>query len=396
MMTRIQGSILIAALTVGLCSQAAAQSPGEHVEPKLPQQSTGEAPPAVEQESRQPGEMPSHPRPRPQPPSTAAPDWGGVLTSKGTLILEPAIQFSNAQVNRFTFLGVEITEAFLIGLLDVQDTDRNLVSPQLSARYGLTKRLELEGRIAYIMRDDRMVETIPQAAGGTGNPTTRELEGDGLGDVDLAVHYQLNRGRNGRPFYIGNLRYKSTTGRGPFEVSRNATGQDTELPTGSGFHAIEPGVTAIFPSDPAVFFLNVGYLFNVKDSIDQNVGTSSSPQIVGEVDPGDATRLSFGMAFAVNPRASFTIGYKHDFIRGTSTEIKSSTSANFVESKSSSLQVGAMLLGFGYRLDPEMSINVNLELGVTADAPDVAMTLRVPMTKRPGRTASAPRSQGGR
>lgn len=380
-MTRIPGRLLIAALTVGLFSQAAAQSPGEHVEPKLPQESSGEAPPAApaEQESRKPGEIPGHPRLRPPPPSTAAPDWGGVLTSKGTLILEPAIQYSNAQVNRFTFLGVEITEAFLIGLLDVQDTDRNLVSPQLSARYGLTKRLELEGRIAYIMRDDRMVETIPQAAGGTGNPTTRELEGDGLGDVDLALHYQLNRGRNGKPFYIGNLRYKSTTGTGPFEVSRDATGQDTELPTGSGFHAIEPGITAIFPSDPAVFFLNVGYLFNVKDSIDQNVGTSASPQIIGEVDPGDAARLSFGMAFAVNPKASFTIGYKHDFIRGTSTEINGS------EFKSSSLQVGALLLAFGYRLDPEMSVNVNLELGVTADAPDVAMTFRVPMTKRPGK-----------
>lgn len=350
-MTRIPGNMLIAALTVGPFSQAAAQSPDE---------------------------MPGYPRLRPLPPTTAAPDWGGVLTSKGTLILEPAIQFSNAQVNRFTFLGVEITDIFLIGLLDAEDIDRNLVSPQLGARYGLTKRLELEGRVTYIMRDDRATATIPQSQtpnAPAGTQVTRELEGDGIGDVDLAVHYQLNRGRNGRPFYIGNLRYKSTTGTGPFEVGRDATGQETELPTGSGFHAIEPGVTAIFPSDPAVFFLNAGYLFNLKDSVNQTIGT----QTFGEVDPGDATRLSFGMAFAVNPRASFTIGYKHDFIRGTSTEI------NGIELKSSSLQVGALLLGFGYRLDLATSINVNLELGVTADAPDVAMTLRVPMTKRPGK-----------
>lgn len=386
-MTRIPGSIWITALTVGLMSQAAAQSPGEHVEPKLPQESTGEAPPSpAAQDTRRPGEIPGYPRLRPLPPTTAAPEWGGVLTPKRTLILEPALQFSNAQVNRFTFLGVEIAEAFLIGLIDVQDADRNLVSPQLSARYGLTKRLELEGRIAYLMRDDRLTTTIP---GTTPVEITRELEGDGFGDVELALHYQLSRGRNGKPFYIGNLRYKSTTGTGPFEVSRDATGQDTELATGSGFHAIEPGVTAIIVSDPAVFFLNAGYLFNLKDSVDQNVGTSANPQTVGEVDPGDAARLSFGMAFAVNPKASFTLGYKHDFIRGTSTEI------NNAEFKSESLQVGALLLGFGYRLDPEMSVNVNLELGITADAPDVSLTLRVPITKRP-KSASAPRPQRGR
>lgn len=392
-MTRIPGIILITALTIGLFSQAAAQSPAERVEPKPLLEPAGEAqsPSPAAPEGRKPGEIPGYPRLRPLPPKTAAPDWGGVLTPKGTLVLEPALQMANSQVNRFTFLGVEITEVFLIGLLEAQDTDRNYVSPQLTARYGLTKRLELEGRIAYVMRDDRLTATIPQSAPNSGTQITRELEGDDFGDADLALHYQLNRGRNGSPFYIGNLRYKSTTGTGPFEVKRDANGIETELATGSGFQAIEPSITAIFPSDPAVFFLNAGYLFNFKDSIDATYGGTT----FGEVDPGDAARLSFGMAFAVNPKASFTLGYKHDFIRGTTTEMRTAPQTNYTELKSESLQVGALLLGFGYRLNPEMSVNANLELGMTADAPDVSLTLRVPITKRPRRSASAPRPQGG-
>jgi hypothetical protein len=393
-MNRIPVSILITALTVGFLSKAVAQSPGEHVEPKPQQEPPAEkAPPpnAAATETRKPGEIPGFPRLRPQPPKTPAPEWGGVLTPKGTLILEPTLQLANSQVNRFTFLGVEITDVFFIGLFEAQDTDRNFVSPQLSARYGLTKRLELEGRIAYVMRDDRLTATIPQSGSVAASEITRELEGDDFGDADLALHYQLSRGRNGSPFYIGNLRYKTTTGTGPFEVKRDANGIETELATGSGFQAIEPGITAIFPSDPAVFFLNAGYLFNFKDSIDATYGGTT----FGEVDPGDAARLSFGMAFAVNAKTSFTLGYKHDFIRGTTTEVKDASQANFTELKSESLQVGALLVGFGHRLDPEMSVNVNLELGMTADAPDVTMTLRLPITKRPRTKTTAPRPPGG-
>lgn len=93
---------------------------------------------------------------------------------------------------------------------------------------------------------------------------------------------------------------------------------------------------------------------------------------MGKFDPGDAVRMSFGMAYAINSAASFTLGYKHDFIQHTETEI------NGVNLVSSSLDVGALLLGFSYRLNERTSVNTNLELGATADAPDVSLTLRVP------------------
>lgn len=308
---------------------------------------------------------------RTRPDVQAIPELGGVLTPKGRWVLEPSLQYSNSQVNRLTFLGVEILESFLIGILEAQDADRDLLSPAITARYGLTNRLEIEGKIPYIWRDDTLRATIPDVTAGA--EVTRDLEGDGLGDIELSAHYQINRGEGGWPFFVGNLRYKSDTGDGPFDVARDADGVETELATGSGFQAVEPSVTVLFPTDPAVLFGNLGYLFALEEDVGKTIAVSGGdPQRVGTFDPGDAVRMSFGMAYAINSAASFTLGYKHDFIQRTETEI------NGVKLVSSSLDVGALLLGFSYRLNERSSLNTNLELGVTADAPDVTMTVRWP------------------
>ena len=47
---------------------------------------------------------------------------------------------------------------------------------------------------------------------------------------------------------------------------------------------------------------------------------------------------------------------------------------------SNDLQVGSLLLGYGFALNPSTNVNLNLELGITQDAPDVLVTLRVPFT----------------
>ena len=156
-------------------------------------------------------------------------------------------------------------------------------------------------------------------------------------------------------------------------MPRNSAGIQTSLPTGSGFHAVEPSVTALYPSDPAVFYANLGYLYNFDDDVNKTfVIEGGDNQTIGNVDPGDVVRFSFGMAYSINSQASFSIGYKHDFIRRSTTVINGTTLS------SSSLDVGSLLLGFSHRLTPRLNANVNLELGITADAPDVGLSLRLP------------------
>ncbi|MBW6392922.1 transporter [Billgrantia antri] len=307
-----------------------------------------------------------------QPEVQAIADIGGVLTPRGRLVLEPSLQYSHSGVNRLTFRGVEILSTLLIGVFSAEEAERDVWTAALTGRLGVTDRLEMELKVPYVYRDDTVRATVP-TVGDDSFDIDRDLSGNGLGDIEVTARYQLNRGQNGWPFFVGNLRYKSVTGDGPFDISRDADGIEQELATGSGFHAIEPSITALFPSDPAVFFANIGYLYNMSDDVDTRL---TDELRIGEVDPGDAVRLSFGMAYAINPRASFTLGFKNDFIGKTETEYFDDGTR--VTQSSRTLNVGSLLLGWSYQLNQDVSVNLGLELGVTDDAPNTVLTLRIP------------------
>ncbi len=95
--------------------------------------------------------------------------------------------------------------------------------------------------------------------------------GKGVGDIEFTGRYQLNDGGNDSAYYVGTLRFKTRTGKDPFEVvtatSVPGGGLNTQLqrqlPTGSGFYTLQPGLTALFASDPAVFFGSVSYQYNI-------------------------------------------------------------------------------------------------------------------------------------
>lgn len=78
------------------------------------------------------------------------------------------------------------------------------------------------------------------------------------------------------------------------------------------------------------------------------------------------------MGLAINERTSFSIGYQHSFVMETSQEIDGTTV------DSDSFDVGALNLGFSYALSDRTSVNLSTQIGVTEDAPDVVLTLRVP------------------
>lgn len=335
--------------------------------------------PAAERSGAQTVGSPPPEREPQRPDVQAIADVGGVLTPKGVLVVEPGLQFSNSQVNRFTFLGTEILSTFLIGLVEAEDIDRDVISPQVNMRYGLTNRLEAGLKLPWVYREEERRVRIAQAdSGGGESPTISDtLSGSGLGDVELSLHYQLNQGPG--PYYIGNLRYKSDTGEGPFDVDFDDSGVEEDLATGSGFRAVEPSLTMLFPSDPAVFYANFGYVFTISDNVDKTIGTGDNARFIGEVDPGDSIRLSFGMALSINQQASFSLGYKHEFIDGTESEINT-PGASPIRTETSDLQVGSLLFGVSHRVSPRTSLNVNLEVGATADAPDVALMLSLPIT----------------
>jgi hypothetical protein len=258
----------------------------------------------------------------------------------------------------------------------VRSVQRTTVVAGLTARYGLTNRLEVEGRIPYVYRNDdtvsRPINLEPSSASKVFN-----AEGSDLGDIELAARYQLNLPKPGNPYFIGGLRLKTRTGEDPFEVDYLAAAPglptlQTSLPTGSGFYSLQPSLSMIYPTDPAVFFGGINYQWNIKRDVDKSLrGVQSS--FVGEVDPGDAVGINFGMGLGLNERSSFSIGYEHTWIGKTKTD-------GTVTEGTTNLQTASLLLGYSYRLNKRASLSLSVGAGLTNDSPDTQFTLRLPYT----------------
>lgn len=297
-------------------------------------------------------------------------DVGGILTPKGTFYVEPATEFTVTSDNRFFFQGVEILDAILIGAIEATDSDRRAVTESLGVRFGLTDRLEIDGRVAYIARKDR----ITGVAIDDQTTTLREVTGYGLGDTEMGLHYQLNRGVN-FPYAIVNVRAKAPTGVGPFEVPRDPNnGVELELPTGSGYWSIEPSLTLILPSDPAVIFGNIGYQANLRSLPDAIVGST----IIREFDAGDAIRASLGIGVSLNERTSVNFGYDSSYFFRTHTLIESMNMGEIVltDVRQPSATVGSFLFGGSYAVNDRVRLNLNAAFGATDEAPDMRVSLK--------------------
>ncbi len=305
----------------------------------------------------------------------------GVLTPKNKIVIEPAYQFSYSTADRVALVGYTIIPAILIGLIDVRQVRDTTQTAVLTARYGITNRLELEVRVPYV---DTHNDTVSrEVLTGSSMDNVFSSSGKGLGDIEATARYQINDGGADKAYYIGWFRFKSRTGTDPFEVvtdcvtrcvqNLTGTGLPVQQPTGSGFYTLQPGVTWLFPSDPVVLFGNLSYLYNVERHNVYDHILLGGTQYLGNVKMGNEVDMSIGMGMALNDKASLSIGYDQTFI-GTTYESGQKLPG------STKLWLGSLLIGGSYRFNEKRTLNFTLGVGVTRDTPDATVTVRMPMT----------------
>lgn len=305
------------------------------------------------------------PEEQPPPEIVIGFDQRGVLTPKGKLVVEPSLAYTHSSSTEVAIEGFTILPSIAVGLINVSEVQRDTYTATLAFRYGLSHRLEAELRVPYVHKEEQVRER--EIFKDSTVNIIRDSSGTDLGDIEAALRYQLNRGLDGWPFFIANLRAKSDTGTDPFEVDRRDLTVDgqfvgevfEEQPTGSGFWAVEPSVTMIAPADPAVFYSNLSYLWNIERKVNDEIG---------RVDPGDGVGLSFGMGVGVNEAISFSMGYDHTTIFATTRENDAGTEPQFDQ-----LQVGSFQFGFSSPV-----ANISLAVGATEAAPDVQLEVRKP------------------
>ncbi|EYS93691.1 acetate kinase [Cupriavidus sp. SK-4] len=308
-------------------------------------------------------------------------DQPGVLTAQGKLVIEPGFQYGYSSNNRVALVGYTVIPAILIGLVDVREVKTSTYIPSVAFRYGLTKRLEIEAKVPYVHSSGQTVSR--EVFTGTAVDRVFNASGSGIGDVEATVRYQLNYGNEKMPYFVGWLRYKSNTGKDPFEVvtdcvtrcvgNATGTGLPLGLPTGTGFQALQPGVTWLLPTDPAVFFGTFSYLHNfARDNVSRTV-LNGEKENLGKIAPGDIFEFSFGMGLSLNEKASFSIGYDQAIIWPTKQNGQTVPGSVRVTQ-------GTLLVGYSYRFNNRYTVNLSVGAGLTRDTPDLQVNLRLPIT----------------
>jgi hypothetical protein len=316
--------------------------------------------------SPSPGQPVGQAPPSQPPPAVALPTGINALTPAGHLVYEAGVDYQRSSSKLFEFEGVQILNTFLIGIIQSNTTANDAVIDWNNFRYGILPRLEAEIDVPYVYRTLQSTTNIPQ----TNNQAsiTNHLSGWGIGDVDGILRYQITSGRAGEPIVIGNMEVKSDTGLGPYGVRFNSFGVASNLPVGSGFWAVQPSLSVIYPSDPVVIFGNIGYLHSFGYDINKIVGGIP----VGLVQPGDALSGTLGFSFALNTHFSYSLGFIDNYFFDTQSVLGNK------KFFTSNLEAAQLLVGGSYRLTKHLTLNMNLEFGVTPDAPNTTVTIRLP------------------
>lgn len=341
---------------------------------------------AVAAESAQAGERPVQVGVAPAAQEVAPPmaqifDEPSILTPPGRFVFEPSFQYSYSSNDRVALVGYTVIPAILIGLIDVREVKRNTLVPALTGRWGVGKKTELELKVPYVIRSDSTVSR--EIFTGASVDNVFDTKGNGIGDVEVALRHQLFSAKDNWPYLVGGLRFKSRTGKDPFEVvtdcvnrclgNTTGTGLPLDAPTGSGFYSLQPSLTWLMPSDPAVFFGGLSYTYNFERDDVSRLVLNNQQEMLGSIKPGDVWGLNFGMGLSINERSSFSIGVELYSIGPT--EQNGQTVRGSVRT-----QLASLLLGYSFRLTDKTNLNVSVGAGLTRDTPDLTLTVRVPMS----------------
>ncbi len=270
---------------------------------------------------------------------------GGLLLPRWRVEVEPSLSYFHSSSDTISIDGFTILPVLVIGDIVSERVRRDTLQAALTFRMGLPWGIQWEERIPFRYELERTV---------TADNQERRREGSGVGDLEFALSRQLVQERGWVPDLLASVRWKSATGKSPFEA-----GPD-DLPVGTGFHGIQGTLTAVKARDPVVFIAGLSYAWNLPDR-----------KPTGRIDPGDTWGMQLGLALALSLETSINFGLEQRFTTRTSIDGR--------DVPGSYQTVGVFRIGASYIPTPGMSVDVGVGIGLTRDAPDVQITGAVPI-----------------
>jgi len=347
------------------------------------------SPPSNEQPAPQPAEATPEPAPVP-PPSELAPSSGGATKEKsvqqaleqtqeekekkkiettpetslikGRLQVEVIESYVHTSSNSLFIEGLGLLPVLILGPIEVQKIQRDILNTTLVIRYKLTDKFQASLNIPYQLIFTRVAAAAGTAGGGvTVNPTSDTTTSTtGIGDINGNVTYQmLNEGLL-QPSVTLALGFKARTGQDIFETS---------TPTGSGYNSISASINASKSSEPAVIFgyLSYAYAISRRDVV---YTPPNLPARTINYEPGDNIGFGFGIAYALNYKLTLSTQFQES--------INLPAEINQRELSNSMTNSASLRFGGTWRINDKTTIDLSISPGLTSDSADFILSLRVP------------------
>ena len=350
---------------IGQATVKAPPKPAPEVAKPAPKPAPPPPPPAaVEPERAKP---PAAEPAKPEPPSEEPPpvslelaliERGGLLLPPGRLEIVPAFDYFFIDTRRISVSGFSILPTLIIGVLETEKVQRNIIEPSLTARLGVIRDFQVEVHVPFrYIEDTRSTETMETSTSDAG-----------IGDVEAAIFYQPLKERGWVPDVIVGVRGKSITGDDPFG------GSATDLPLGTGFYSITGTITAVKSADPAVIFASIIYTHN----LDRTVRLLGSHEFETEIDPGNSIGYNLGVALALSIDLAINFRFEQRFVSSTETRSLQPGVING-EVPGSRLNVATAYAGVTWAIARNVSMDLSVGVGLTEDTPDVSVHLAFPI-----------------
>ncbi|MBA2777867.1 hypothetical protein H1D44_03035 [Halomonas kenyensis] len=294
------------------------------------------------------------------------------------LTIEPGISYTYSDRSQLALSGFLILDAIFLGDISVDTVESHTTTFDVSVRYGLSNRMELELNVPYLYRSSTY-QTIG-AGGSTEDYLEASVSQSRLGDISGSLYYRLLPETAQRPDVVWNVGVRAPTGRHPYGITVRTVDEPDgnlsipeTLPTGNGVWGLSTGFSVLKTLDPAIVFANLGYTHNFEGSFSDI--SSDEGEIPGKVDLGDSIRFGFGTAFALNPRFSLSLSYSHQHAFDSKITQEGQERRTLI---GSGANAASLNLGATYAMSDRISLVTSVGVGLTDDAPDIALNFRLP------------------
>lgn len=297
------------------------------------------------------------------------------------ITLQSSISYAYSDSNTLNLNGFLALGAIFLGNINVSKVKSSIYTFTESAYVPISRRVQLVVNVPLVYRQSTYESAGANYSSTQYSEATVSSGGPRLGDISFGGYYQiLNESRNW-PSLTASLLVTVPTGINPYGIkvyqpdpNNTNLSVPTKEPTGNGVWTLTPGLSFVSTSDPAIFFGNISYYYNLQRSF-SDISTSQGVVQPGQVRLGDAFQYSLGVAYALNERLSVSTSFADRLQQ--QTDIRA-LGGSWVPIVGSGANVAVANLGLTYAFTPDTSMIMNLGIGLTSSAPNFQLTATIP------------------